>query len=230
MRLGGTTRSGSDLYDGIVEVAGATPEWVRGIFSWYADVGLLILGALFALTWWRARGRNDSEATAVALLAPAATVVAYVVSEVLKTLVDADRPCRALPVDAIIERCPEAGDWSFPSNHATIASAVAVGLAIAWRALLPWVAAMALLMAFSRVFVGVHYPRDVIVGLLLGAAVAWSVLRLVTPRVTALVLRSGDHPGLGRLLHATPPDLTATRRIQRPPPGRRHDPRRGGGR
>lgn len=231
MRLAGTTGSGSDLYDGIVEVAGAMPEWVRGTFSWYTDVGLLIFGALFALTWWRARGRNDSGATAVALLAPAATVVAYVVSEVLKTLVDADRPCRALPVDAIIERCPEVGDWSFPSNHATIASAAAVGLALAWRALVPWVAAMALLMVFSRVFVGVHYPRDVVVGLLLGAAVAWSVLRLVTPRVTALVLKCGDHPGLGRLLHATPPDLTATRRIQRLPlPGRGHDPRRGDGR
>jgi undecaprenyl-diphosphatase len=133
-------------------------------------------------------------------------------------------------VDAIIARCPEVGDWSFPSNHATIASAAAVGLALAWRALLPWVAAMALLMVFSRVFVGVHYPRDVVVGLLLGAAVAWSVLRLGTPRLTALVLRSGDHPRLGRLLHATPPDLTATRRLRRPPlPGRR-DPRQGGGR
>ncbi|MCC8243422.1 phosphatase PAP2 family protein [Saccharothrix luteola] len=112
MRLGGTTRSGSDPYDGIVEVAAATPERVRWIFAWYTDLGLLIFGALFALTWWRARGRDDSGATAVALLAPVATV----------------------------------------------------GPAVAWRKLLPWVVAMALLMVFARVFVGVHHPRDVIVG------------------------------------------------------------------
>ena len=107
------------------------------------------------------------------------------------------------------------GDWSFPSNHATIASATAVGLALAWRALLPWVAALASLMVFSRVFVGVHYPRDVVVGLLLGAVVAWLVVRSATSRATVLVLECGDHPRLGRLLHATPPDLAATRRLRR---------------
>ena len=78
--------------------------------------------------------------------------------------------------------CPPHGDWSFPSNHATIAGAAAVALALAWRGT-PWLTApLALLMAFSRVFVGVHYPHDVrSAGLALGALVALcSFVRLTT--------------------------------------------------
>ncbi|MFE9747145.1 phosphatase PAP2 family protein [Saccharothrix saharensis] len=214
--MGETNGSGSDLYDGIVEFAGAMPGWFRGLAALFTEMGLLIFGVLFVLTWWRARGRNAPGATAVALLAPAVTVLAYVGSELLKTAVDQDRPCRGLPVDATVVACPEVGDWSFPSNHATIAGAAAVGLVLAWRKLLPWVAALAALMAFSRVFVGVHYPHDVLVGLLLGAVVARVAVRLLTTRTTALVVKCGHHPLLGRLLHAAPPARAVTRRVQRP--------------
>ncbi|WP_246018911.1 phosphatase PAP2 family protein [Saccharothrix australiensis] len=210
--MDGTAASGSGLYDGVVEFAGATPRWFQGLFALYTELGLLVFGALFVVVWWRARGRNDPRATARALLAPAATVLAYVVSELLKTVVDEDRPCRGLPAEATVVACPGTGDWSFPSNHATIAGAAAVGLVLARRALLPWVAALAVLMAFSRVFVGVHYPHDVLVGLLLGAVAAWVTVRLCATPVTALVVRLGGHPLAGRVLYAAPPARAAGRR------------------
>ncbi|MFD3498909.1 phosphatase PAP2 family protein [Streptomyces sp. NPDC058676] len=74
--------------------------------------------------------------------------------------------------------CPPPGDWSFPSNHATIAGAAAVTLALVRRTALWLTAPLALLMASSRVFVGVHYPHDVAAGLALGAAVAFAVVGL----------------------------------------------------
>ncbi|WP_436319203.1 phosphatase PAP2 family protein [Streptomyces virginiae] len=82
-------------------------------------------------------------------------------------------PCRAVAgAAASLVRCPPPGNWSFPGNHATVAGAAAVALALAVRRLAPLVVPLALLMALSRVFVGVHYPRDVALGLLLGGSVA----------------------------------------------------------
>ena len=78
-----------------------------------------------------ARAGADPRALAIAVLAPLVTAVAYVCSELLKSAVDEERPCRAVAgaVASIVE-CPAYGDWSFPSNHSTIAGAAAVP---AWR-------------------------------------------------------------------------------------------------
>jgi membrane-associated phospholipid phosphatase len=62
--------------------------------------------------------------------------------------------------------------WSFPSGHATVAAAVAASLSI----LLPGYRAtfllLALLVAVSRVMLGIHYPSDAVAGLLLGLEIA----------------------------------------------------------
>ncbi|GAY08467.1 putative integral membrane protein [Pseudonocardia sp. N23] len=71
---------------------------------------------------------------------------------------------------------PCSTDYSMPSDHAVIAGALVVGLWILQRRLGVVAAVLALLLAFSRVYVGVHYPTDVAVGLLFGAAVAAAVV------------------------------------------------------
>ncbi|UUN28416.1 phosphatase PAP2 family protein [Streptomyces sp. FIT100] len=196
----------SGLYRDITGYAHATPPWARQLAELWTEAGLLLFGALFVVAWWRAR-HGDARAMAVAVLAPLATAVAYVCSESLKSVVDEERPCRAVAgAVASLVPCPPVGDWSFPSNHATIAGAAAVALVLALPRPKPGPGAetgpgpgaetgprprlrprapltglvlgpLALLMAFSRVFVGVHYPHDVAVGLLLGAAVALAVVR-----------------------------------------------------
>ncbi|TDC73786.1 phosphatase PAP2 family protein, partial [Actinomadura sp. 7K507] len=111
-------------------------------------------------------------AMGLALAAPFAVVAAYLVSEVSKTFIEEERPCRAVQGAVHIAACPSPGDWSFPSNHATIAAASAAVIVVAWRAMAPVVLPLAALMAFSRVFVGVHYPHDVVAGFLLGVVAA----------------------------------------------------------
>ncbi|MGA5418503.1 phosphatase PAP2 family protein [Streptomyces pseudogriseolus] len=176
----------SGLYRDITDHAHGAPAWLRHTAEIGTEAGLLVFVALFALGWWRAR-HSDTRAFAIAVLAPLATAVAYVCSEVLKSMVTEERPCRAV-TDAApsLATCPPYGDWSFPSNHATIAGASAATLVLVRRTLIRLTAPLALLAAFSRVFVGVHYPHDVAAGLLLGAAVAPAVVALATRPATRL--------------------------------------------
>ncbi|WP_064743854.1 phosphatase PAP2 family protein [Actinomadura oligospora] len=193
----------ADWYQAVTEFAHGTPGWVHTGAEVGTDAGLLAFAALFAAGWWRARTR-DGRAMALALLAPVAMVCAYLVSSNVKDVLQEERPCRAVPHAMNIAACPAPGDWSFPSNHATIAAGAAAGLLVAWRALAPWVLSLAVLEAFSRVFVGVHYPHDVAVGLLVGLAVATAVSLLAARLVTPLVDRLRAWGPVGPLVLGTP--------------------------
>ncbi|MFE0702939.1 phosphatase PAP2 family protein [Streptomyces sp. NPDC058872] len=175
------------LYLDVADFAHATPHWFQWVAEVWTELGLLLFGALFLAGWWRSR-EGSSRAMALALLAPVATAFGYVVSEALKSLFDEERPCRAVTgAPASLITCPPHGDWSFPSNHSAIAGAAAIALALSWRGIVWLTVPMALLMAFSRVFVGVHYPHDVTVGLLLGGLVAFLVMRVGERPVRSLV-------------------------------------------
>lgn len=209
----GMTSVDSDLYLDIVNFGHRTPGWFQHVAEAWTEAGLLLFAVLFLVAWWRAR-RGDPMALAVAVLAPLGTAVAYVVSELAKSGITEERPCRAVKGAVSLIACPAPDDWSFPSNHATIAGGAAVGLMLAWR-VIAWVTLpMALLMAFSRVFVGVHYPHDVAVGLVLGTLVSLLVVKLASRPLASLartmrgssvgVLVWFAGPGERRAAHAAP--------------------------
>ncbi|ATY12656.1 phosphatase PAP2 family protein [Amycolatopsis sp. AA4] len=191
--------SSSETYDAITHFALAMPGWVQSLVLAYTHYGLVLVAPFFAWLWWRARASGSPERMAAALLVPAATVVAYVLSEIVKAFVHEQRPCRGLPPEAIVGACPPPGDWSFPSNHSTIAAAVALGGAFAWRKGAPWLAAFAATMGFSRVFVGAHYPHDVLIGLALGAGMALLLQRYALDPAAGLVRRFAGKVPFGLL-------------------------------
>jgi membrane-associated phospholipid phosphatase len=176
-----------DLYADIAELGAASPAAVQALAELFTDGVLGVFAVLFAVAGWRAWHRGSPADRARALLAPAVTVVAYVASEAVKTLWREDRPCRG-GVDTIAP-CPEIGDWSFPSNHATIAGAAATALLLIYRRIGVLAAVVAVLAAFSRVFVGVHYPHDVLAGLLLGVLVAVVLVPALTRPLTRPLAR-----------------------------------------
>lgn len=189
----------AELYLDFAGFGAASPEPVRVLGAIATEAVIGVFAVLFLLLWWRAR-RGSAAAMARAVLAPVVTVLAYAVSETVKEVWQEDRPCRALGDVATIVACPEFGDWSFPSNHSTIAGAAAV--AILWSGVRLGVLALGLagLAAASRVFVGVHYPHDVVAGLALGAAVALVlpvVARALTPAVDRLRANSAGGALLG---------------------------------
>jgi undecaprenyl-diphosphatase len=113
----------------------------------------------------------------------------------LKLTVDRDRP-----FDVIAEPEPLITGTvgaSFPSGHAATSAAGAVILSLlVGRHVWPWLLALALLVGFSRVYVGVHYPGDVLAGAALGAAVAYGFFRLL-PRTSEDPRRSAAAPPPG---------------------------------
>ncbi|WBB64255.1 phosphatase PAP2 family protein [Streptomyces sp. WMMC500] len=186
-----------ELYRDVTSLARRTPEWLHALFEFGTDAGLLLLAALFAAAWWAAPRRAPVVAGA------AGTVAAYGISELLKVWVERERPCRAVRgAAAPLADCPPPGDWSFPSNHATIAGAAAVALAVAWPRITAWVLPFGVLLAVSRVFVGVHYPLDVAAGLALGAAVAGAC-------AGSARIRTGSAGGRPRRAAVTEPPQTS---------------------
>jgi undecaprenyl-diphosphatase len=179
----------TDWYHDIVEFADHTPEPVHWFALHFTEGAIVLLGILLVLAALARLVGGDLRSRALALAAPVAVVCAYASSEGLKTLIAEDRPCRS-PAGLVIVagHCPPAGDWSFPSNHATIAGALAATALLLHRRIGLVAVPLAVLAAFSRTFVGVHYPHDVAAGLLLGVLVG-TVLTPVLARPVADVLR-----------------------------------------
>ncbi|MFE2874502.1 phosphatase PAP2 family protein [Streptomyces roseus] len=181
-----------NLYTWLTGLAQRAPSRLDGLVTAWSTYGLALFAVLMVLAWWRARASAEAARTAMALAAPLVVVAAFLVDTGIKSVFREQRPCQTLHT-VTLEACPPLGDWSFPSNHAAIAAAAATALWLTDRRLAAIAVPAALLMAFSRVWVGAHYPHDVALGLAVGALVAWLLTRTAR-RATPLVQRLGTSP------------------------------------
>ena len=113
-------------------------------------------------------------------------------SSVLKPAFARTRPCKLLDRETfnLLVNCTRA--FSFPSSHAANIFAQATLFAWAYRKLTPVLILLALLVGYSRIYVGVHYPFDVLFGAVVGVACAAFVLlakRLVSTGVQKVSTR-----------------------------------------
>ncbi len=96
---------------------------------------------------------------------------------VLKNLIARPRPY--LTVEGLVSLIAPLISYSFPSGHACSSFAAATALALAFRGRGGgWAFIPAVLIAVSRVYLGVHYPSDVLAGAAIGALGAWGVFVL----------------------------------------------------
>jgi undecaprenyl-diphosphatase len=97
-------------------------------------------------------------------------------SRLLKEWVGRIRPCQVLENVRLLTDCNTS--YSFPSSHAVNIFAVAYFLSQMFRRLAPLFFAIAAVVGYSRVYMGIHYPLDVIGGAAIGLLIAWPMRRL----------------------------------------------------
>ncbi|SEA58404.1 MULTISPECIES: phosphatase PAP2 family protein [unclassified Mycobacterium] len=189
------------IFHAINDFARNTP-WLHPLMAAYANDGVLLFVALLLGGWWLARSSENPMAMTSVLWTPLGVFAALLVYDPIAVSVNETRPCNALR-DIVVLHCNT--DGGFPSIHAVIAAAVAAGLWLTNRYLGVVAAVAAVVMAFARVYVGAHYPSDVVAGLVLGVVVSWAGYFLFRPLLRRL-LDVIERTRLRGLVTATPRD------------------------
>lgn len=138
--------------------------WVTVTTQKYWMAPLLVV---WLVLLWRG-GRRDRLAAVLVLLAIGASDM--IAARVLKPGIGRVRPCHELENVRLLVSC--GGKHSFPSNHAANAFAAVMTLSFFYRRYAGYFFTAAVVVGLSRIFVGVHYPGDVLGGFILGSVCA----------------------------------------------------------
>lgn len=162
----------SPFFDKLMMVLSSTITWA--------------VAALILLIFFTRRGRGPGLKASV-YCAGVLIVTDSSAYHILKPVFARVRPCKEYIWARIVDGC--AGFMSFPSNHATNSMAVTVFILVlappVWGVL---AVLLALLVGFSRIYLGVHYPLDILGGYMYGALIA-------TPVALYLRRRNGPESG-----------------------------------
>src|SRR5260370_39388277 len=151
-------------------------------------VGVPLLVALVVAQWWNKIDRTHVRHTCIA--AGLSFLIGLGLNQIILLFVHRVRPYDAGVSHLIISK---SADWSFPSDHATASIAIVAAFALHGlprRTLL--FGFLALLICWSRIFVGTHYLTDVLGGGLTGLVAATLVLGILSGGIAIRSLCHGD--------------------------------------
>ncbi|MFD7937471.1 phosphatase PAP2 family protein [Streptomyces sp. NPDC059755] len=203
--MAGLAESGSNpdvdlLYD-INGLAKDAPHWLDRTVEFVGEYGLLLAMVLLIVwCWWGIRrrpGGAEEAASSIAALiwAPLAAGIAVLVNVPIRGFVERPRPF--LDHEGLEVLVSGKTDYSFVSDHATLTMAMAVGLFVAHRRFGLVGIGIALLEGFCRIFMGVHYPTDVVGGFALGTAVALLLSPVASMLLTPVLKAVDRSPRVG---------------------------------
>ena len=174
------------LYHLINGLAGHSPL-LDAIMIFFAKDALEIYAVLFVVAWF-ALPKKDIQNRHALVVAGFAGVLALIINVIISHIWFRPRPFTVFQKGTFTQLIPHASDASFPSDHASGSFGFAAG---SWGRQQKWISytftIIAILVMIARVFVGVHYPTDVIGGLIVGVIsgkVMWKFSRLLFPLTT----------------------------------------------
>jgi len=178
------------MFDGLISLDERLGVWIathryaplNDVFVWLGSIDRI--GAVWiclALLVAFAQSRRLLPAFGIAAVTALAAVAADSIATGVKDLTNRPRPFEAHPQ---IHELYAVHSSSFPSGHAATALAGAVVVSYLARRAAPFLLAFAVLIAYSRIYVGDHYPTDVLAGAAIGvvAGVAAVCLLRLAPR------------------------------------------------
>lgn len=160
-----------NLFHAINQFAGKS-DWLDDIMEFCAQDIVWLIVAILAGLWITAKKSNQRMVFYAALSCVVSLAIAALL---ISPEVNHPRPFVGHHVTQLI---PHAADPSFPSDHSTFAFSIAFSVWFVRRRLGSVLLGLAVLTGFSRVYVGVHYPADIIGSAALGLIVSYLVNRM----------------------------------------------------
>lgn len=150
------------------------PPWLNSVMLYVTNPQNFFLAVgVAAVFLWTRFGRKGRFLLLCAAISIAVTDPLS--SRVLKAIFHRERPCHLVHTPHLLAGCSDS--WSFPSSHAVNIFSEATVLAIIYPKSAPWAYLFALLVGVSRVYIGVHYPFDVLGGAIIGILVGVAIVR-----------------------------------------------------
>ena len=160
--------SDSEMLDAIAVTATKTGTWI--------PLGIVLLYVLMRMKDWK------NALLVILCVGIAITLADQMASGIFKPLVARLRPSHNPELKGVIDLVGDyrGGRYGFFSSHAANTCAVAVFLSLLFRKRVFTVAicSWAMVNSWTRLYLGVHYVGDIMVGLIWGALVGWMVFRL----------------------------------------------------
>ncbi|HUO58482.1 MAG TPA: phosphatase PAP2 family protein [bacterium] len=156
-------------------------RWINGgwsclpldaFFAFITDIHhyWILIGLL--LVYWLWKGGTEGRWLVLGLVV-AVALSDQTASHVIKGLAQRVRPCNVL--EGVLTPIGKSGAFSFPSSHAANMGSSMLLLSLAFKRWTPLFILVALLVGLSRIYLGLHYPSDVLGGYALGALIGYGV-------------------------------------------------------
>lgn len=159
-------------------------DWLMPILrNKYTWIPLYIIMIAFAIKTYKLKGLYM-----LLFLTAAVGIADFGSASILKPAFNRTRPCNDIEIQpTMISRVPCGAGKSFPSTHASDHFAIAIFILVLfykkWKAIIPISIIWALSICFAQVYVGVHYPVDVTVGMLFGSLIGFILAKLFINKI-----------------------------------------------
>ncbi|MFA6001926.1 MAG: undecaprenyl-diphosphatase [Thermoleophilia bacterium] len=150
-----------------------------------AKYGVLLMALPLLVLWFW--GEGGDKAKKAALLSLLSMCLALLINQVIGHLYFRPRPFAAHEVNLLLDRST---DPSFPSDHSAFVFGIAWLIMLKDRHIGVFALTIAVMVGISRIFIGLHYPGDVLGGMFIGlisALLVWQARTMLDP-VTSFLL------------------------------------------